>query len=192
MPVDEVVKPIVEESNDFVPKKAFSDVSNDMHKYKAKLKETEAILNQLKAEKDTRDIEEKKEKQQWEQLYQTSEEKLRKIEAERSQEKNKFLDYHKKQALISKLGGFKKDEYASFVNVDSIQLDDNGNVVQESLDAECNRIRQNYPDLLKTQNSQPLPSEAPRSFNTTVNNDISKMSEKERATFRMSLLTKNK
>lgn len=187
---NEVLEPKVEGEEGFVSKKAYGEVSNDMHKYKAKLKETEAILNQLKAEKEQAEINEKKEKQQWELLYKSNEEKLKQIERERMEEKNKFLNYHKKQAVVSGVGGFKKEEYSSFINVDSVQIDENGNVVQESLDAEVNRIRQNYPDLLKGNVSAPLPNEAPKSFNQSLNTDITKMSERERTNYKMSLLAK--
>lgn len=180
-----------EEKDEFVSKKAYSEVTTDMHKYKSKLKETEALLNQLKAEKEAQEIEEKKAKQEWELLYKSEAQKREQLERERTEEKSKFLDYHKKQALISKLGGFKKDEYACFVNVNSIQLDDSGNIVEDTLEAEVNRIRQNYSDLLKTQTSVTLPNEAPKSFNATQEVDLRNMTEKERNAYKMSLI-KNK
>lgn len=177
------------EKDEFVPKKAFSEVTMDMHKYKEQLKQAQAALNQLKAEKDLQDIEEKKQKEQWEELYKSESSKREQLERERSEERNKFLNYHKKQAVISKIGGFKRDEYSSFINVDSVQVDDNGNVVSESLDAEINRIKQNFPDLLKASAGTPLPIDAPRkSFEPSV--DFKNMTEREKKDFRMSLLTK--
>lgn len=49
------VEQLEEVSEELVSKKAYTEVTQDMHKYKTRLKETEAMLNQIKAEKEEAD-----------------------------------------------------------------------------------------------------------------------------------------
>lgn len=93
---------------------------------------------------------------------------------------------------MAKVGGFKKDEYASFINVGAVEMDEQGNIVQDSLEAEVMRIKQSYPELLKGNSAANLPAEAPKSPVPTLDKEFSKMSEKERNALRMSLITKKK
>jgi hypothetical protein len=180
-----------EKEAEFVPAKAYQDVNQDMHKYKAKLKETEALLNQLKAEKEAAEMNSLKENEQWKTLYEKTQAQMDQIASTRAQEKDQFINYHKKNAVIRELGGFKKDEYNNFINVNTIELDEQGNVVQETLSAEVNRIKQTYPELIKGVPANNLPSAAPKGFEANNSKPYSQMTEKEKAEFKMNLL-KNK
>ena len=189
--IDEVNKEVVkDESNEeFVPKKAYKEVSDDMFKYKNKLKETEALLNQMAAEKEAASIQSLKENEQWKTLYEKNQAHLDALEATRAQEKDQFVNYHKKQAVLKELGGFKKDEYTNFINVSSIELDDEGNVSPVSLVAEVNRIKQSYPELIKSAPANNLPSNAPKSIEV-AGKPYAQMTDKEKMEFKMSLLKK--
>src|SRR5665647_1844935 len=81
---------------EFVPKKAYADVSQDMHKFKNKLKETEAQLNQLKAEKAMAEEQGLKDNEQWKTLYEKSKSELDGISTARAAEKDQFVNFHKK------------------------------------------------------------------------------------------------
>lgn len=150
-----------DEGGDFVSKKAYSDVTSDMHKYKGKLKDTEAALNQLVAEKEASAREQLAEQGKWEELYTKNQQELEALKVSRVEESNKFIDYHKRNTVLSLTEGFKKDEYNKFINTDSIQMDDNGAIDQESLQAEVDRIKQEYPELLKNSPVRTPPNEAP-------------------------------
>ena len=188
-------EPVIEANQEpeLVPAKAFKETQADMFKFKNKLKETEAMLNQLKAEKEQAEMESLKANQEWKILYEKNEMQLREIANQRNAEKEQFINYHKRAAVVSAVGGFKKDEYAnSFINVSNIETDENGNVVQSSLLSEVNRIKQSYPELLKGVQANNLPSEAPKSFdiNNLGQKDYSKMTEHEKNEFKRNMLIK--
>lgn len=182
-----------EQEPEFVPAKAYKETQADMFKFKSKLKEAEATLNQLKAEKELQERESLKANQEWKLLYEQNEAKLREIDSQRNAEKEQFINYHKRAAVISAIGGFKKEEYAnSFINVSNIETDESGNVVQASLLSEVNRIKQSYPELLKGAVANNLPSDAPKSFeaNKLDNKDYSKLNEYEKQELKRQLLLK--
>jgi hypothetical protein len=181
----------VSQEGEFVPKKAYADVSQDMHKFKNKLKETEAMLNQLKAEKAMAEEQSLKDNEQWKTLYEKSKGELDGLASARAAEKDQFVNFHKKNAVIREIGGFKKDEYNSFINVQSVEMDESGNIVQDSLSAEVNRLKQSYPELIKGSQSQNLPSEAPKSFSAT-DKDYNSLSQQERSDLKTRLMLESK
>lgn len=144
-----------------VPKKAFSEVSSSMHKYKAELKETKLLLNQLQAEQDATKTEQLAEQGRWEELYKKSQEKLEVANQDAQTTQDKFINYHKKNSVLNTIGGFKRDEYNSFINVESIGLNDDGSVETSSLEKEIDRIKQTYPELIKIGSADKLPNGAP-------------------------------
>jgi hypothetical protein len=189
---DEVLNEVQPENNeDLVPKKAYLEINQDMHKYKSKLKETEALLNQLKAEKEAAEMQSLKENEQWKTLYEKTSGQLEELNNKRAQERDQFINYHKKNAVIRELGGFKKDEYNSFINVSNIEMDEQGNFNQESLINEVNRLKQTYPELIKGSVAQNLPNEAAKSP-SIASKSYSLMSEAERRDLKMKLLLENK
>lgn len=180
-----------QEDGEFVPKKAYSEVTQDMHKYKSKLKETEAILNQLKAEKEMAEEQSLKENEQWKTLYEKKAEEAKKLGSELTEKEARFINFHKKNAVIRELGGFKKDEYNSFINVNNVEMDDNGNIVHDSLIAEVNRLKQSYPELIKSSQPQNLPTDAPKSF-TSTDKDFSALTPQERIDLKTKLMLESK
>lgn len=184
-------KQVVNESEpEFVPKKAYAETQADMFKYKSKLKETEALLNQLKAEKEQSEVASLKDNEQWKTLYEKNQAKLAEIESQRLQERDQFINFHKKNAVLKEIGGFKKDEYSNFIDIKNVEMDETGNVIKDSLLAEVNRIKQQYPELIKAATANNLPSDAPKSFETNNTKAYSQMNEREKAAYRMSLITK--
>lgn len=185
--VDEVIEESKIEEGDFVPKKAYASVSQDMHKFKTQLKETQAELNRLKVEKEAAEKQNLVDSEQWKILYEKTQHQLDEVARTRSQEKDQFVNYHKKNAVIRELGGFKKDEYNNFINVSSVEMDENGNISAESLAAEVNRLKQTYPELIKTVTPQNLPSNAPKSIQESVK-DYSALTPRERDEMKRKLL----
>jgi hypothetical protein len=191
--VEPVIEPVIsEEQKTFEQSKAYKDLSNDMFKYKAKLRETELEVSRLKSEKEAVELQTLRDNQEWKLLYEKNQAQLDDLNKTRSSEKEQFISYHKKNAVVKELGGFKKDEYANtFINTSNIELDEQGNVNQASLIAEVNRIKQSYPELIKGTIANNLPNEAPKGF-VEQNKEFSlKMNAKERADYKMNLL-KNK
>ena len=176
------------EEKAFVPKKAYQEVSSDMHRYKGKAKELEAKLNEYQAQLDQIEQAKLEEQGRWEEIARKKDEQLSQVLSEREAESKKFIEHHKKQSVIAKLGGFKKDEYASFINVSAIEVNDHGQPTLESLEAEVERIRANHPELLKANvASNLLPNQAPST--TSVNKEYSQMTPAEKAEYRKKLLS---
>ena len=176
---------------EYVPKKAYKEVTDDMFKYKNKLKETEAMLAQLSAEREAAQVQSLKENEQWKTLYEKNQAQLDQLAATRAAERDQFINYHKKNAVIRELGGFKKDEYNSFINVSNVELDENSNVIPESLIAEVNRLKQTYPELIKGVQANNLPSDAPKSFDLS-GKAYGEMTDKERLDLKIKLMLENK
>lgn len=152
----------IEKKEEFVSKKAYEDVKSDMFKFKTQMKEQEALLNQMRADKDLIENEKLAEQGKWEEIAQKSKLELDTMRSERNVENEKFINFHKKNSVLQEIGGFKKTEYSNFINVDNIELNDDGSVNGESMKVESDRIRQNYAELLNNSSSNKLPNEAPR------------------------------
>ena len=58
-----------EEKIDFVSKSAYEDVSKDMHKFKSKLRETQAYTNELESRLKALEEEKMAEQAQWKELF---------------------------------------------------------------------------------------------------------------------------
>lgn len=147
---------------DYVPKTAYEEVSSDMHKYKNELKETKASLNQLKAEQEAKEKEALAEQGKWQELYEVNQKELENLKQQREEEKNKFINYHKKNSVLQKIGGFKREDYNKFIDVNNIEMNDDGSLDEKSLMGEVDRIKQEYPELLKSASSTKLPNDAPK------------------------------
>lgn len=136
-----------QEAEKFVPRKAYENVTNDMHKYKSKLKDMEAMLNQLQAEKEAKEKESMIEKEQYRELYERAEQEKQSILQDVQNQKKMYLDTVKKSALKAELGNI-KDAYLTFADLGSISFNDDGSIDKESMVAVANRFRSEYPELL--------------------------------------------
>ncbi len=185
----ELKNEVNEQAEDYVSKKAYKEVSQDMHKYKSELQSTKAKLAEIEAIQEAKEQERLEEQGKWEELYKKSQEQFKTLQSEREQEKSKFVDYHKKNSVLQKIGGFKRDEYNNFINVKDIQMNEDGSIDENSLTAEVDRIKQEYPELLKATPSVKLPKEAPNQ-GEIGNKSYEEMSEHEKAQLKRSLLKK--
>lgn len=181
------IEETVEVKEEFVSKKAYSDVSSDMHKFKNKLKETEAKLNELQAKEEITKKQALQEQGKWEELYKKTQEQLDGVQSIRKQESDKFVDYHKMNAVLNQVGGFKRDEYNKFVDLKNVAMNEDGSIEESSLISEVQRIKQAYPELIKGSTLSVLPSEAPKAAVTSVK-EYANMTEMEKSDFRLKLM----
>lgn len=177
----------VADQDAFVPKKAYQEVSKDMLKYKTEMKNLAAQLSQLQAEKEAKEVAQLQEQEKWHDLYKKSEAKLAQLAQERDTERNKFVDFHKKNAVIEKLGGFKKPEYTKFINTNEIEMNEDGSIVEDSINAQVEKIRKTYPELIKSSPKGELPNAAPKG---AFQKSVSDMTPAELNAARRELLTK--
>ncbi len=173
---EEVVEKTQTESNpeekQFVPVKAYKDVSSDMHKFKNKAREAEAKANEL-AER-LKAIEENtlKEQQRFEELYEREKVERQKEQEERQNEKALYLRSVKISALKDELGGKVKDEYLSFANVDSIELQEDGTLSSESVQNVANSFRQAHPGLIAKDSAVNITGTAPAKGVSTEQQEV--------------------
>jgi hypothetical protein len=144
-----------------VSKEAYSKVSTDMHKFKTEAKALASKLADVQAEQEAKEKASLEEKEQWHALYKKSEQKLKDIETERVTEKSKFIESHKINAVIQNLGGFKKPEYNRFIDSSKVAINEDGSIDDTSVNSEVERLKREYPELVKSKSATPLPANAP-------------------------------
>lgn len=152
---------VVDEKDGFVSKQAYKQVSQDMHSYKTKMKELSAQLEAVKADKEAREKSVLEEQEKWHDLYKKSETKIQELLKERDKERNQFLEGHKKNSVLQQVS-FKKPEYVKFIDVSKIEVNEDGSIAQDLVAAEVERIKKEYPELLKTTAREMLPDAAPK------------------------------
>jgi hypothetical protein len=132
----------------------------------AKLKEFEAELNERrareKAEEEAKLLTEKRHVELLDRYKAENEELKKRIGATQAEIANSI----KRQAIEREIGGFARPEYAQFVNLDAIQLGDDGAPDPTSLAQEAARIRENHASLLRQaakipQSGAPKPASQP-------------------------------
>lgn len=137
-----------EQKNDFVPAKAYEEVTRDMHKYKTGLKEREAEINQLKAQLKAQEEAEMRKNEQFKELAERREAELEELKTQYSHKSSRFETAVKRTALKQELGGRIKEEYLQFANLNAILMDENGIVDSESLRAVANEFRKQHGQLI--------------------------------------------
>lgn len=180
------VKPVDDQKDDYVPKKAYEETKADLFKFKQRAKELEAKTNQLAADAEARDKQILKDNEQWKALYEKTNGELETVKSTLTKREQQMISVHKKNAILKEVGGFKKDEYANFINVDAVEMDESGTINAESLASEVNRIKQNYAELLKGSAAPNLPNGAPKSFNN--DKEYKNMSLADREKLKMKLI----
>lgn len=176
------------EEQEVVSKEAYTKVSQDMHKFKSQYKQLESKLAELQAEQEAREKAALEEKEQWHLLYKKAEEKLKNLESERQQERSKFVESHKQNAIIQSLGGFKKPEYNKFIDTSRITVLEDGSIDESSIQSEVERLKKEYPELIKSNSVKPLPDSAPKG---NPPKPLEQMSPAERNALRRQLIRGN-
>lgn len=164
---------------------AYKKVSQDMHKFKSEAKALSSRLAEIQAEQEAKEKAALEEKEDWAKLYKQAESKLKTLETERLNEKQKFIESHKINAVLQSLGGLKRTEYNKFINSQAVQVNDDGSLDESTILSEVDRFKKEHPELLKVKFVQPLPSDAPKAFGTKT---IAEMSPDERAAARRAAL----
>lgn len=137
----------------FVARKAYEEVSSDMHKFKSKLREAQARAAELEAKLKAEEEAKLKDQQQWQELYEREKAQRENIENQSRQERESYLRTVKLSALKAELGGGIKDEYLQFADIDSIDITEDGTLSSESVQFVANRFRKDHPTLVGKQSS---------------------------------------
>lgn len=179
------------ESAEFVSKKAYEDVSKDMHKYKSKLKELEATVNEYQTKFKSVEEEKLAEQNRYKELY---EKKTQELEAEKSrtvEQQNKYLRSLKVVELKRELGGTVKDEYLVHADVNGIEFNEDGTLNRETLVTVANKFRQQHGALIpKSENTNITGHAATSGGVVTPEKTIDQMTFAEKALYLKNLKNK--
>ena len=148
------------------PQLVSADYKTDMFKFKEQSKALAEELQALKNERAAERTDKLKADQEYKTLFEEEVARREKLEAETQSQKQQFVDSSKLNAVVTALGGFKKDSYIKFVDANNVQMTDGGTIDSESLKAEADRVRQEYPELLKAASTASLPNTAPKQVST--------------------------
>jgi hypothetical protein len=147
--------------DEFVPKKAYVEVSEDMHKFKNKLKETEARLNEAIEKEKSKEQEKLASEKRFQELYEAEKKRADELFSQKKVERQNFLNATKRSALLSEIGSLEKPEYVRFANLEAIEVKEDGEVELSSLKKEAERFKQEHSALLKKAKVPMLPNQAP-------------------------------
>jgi len=165
--------------NDLVSKKVLDEYKNDMFKYKSRMKETEAELQSLRDAQALSEKQNLEDKEEWKLLYEREKEEKSKALGDLETKSKFFIDTSKKNAVAQKLG-FIKDSYVSFINTSNIEVNENdGTFDGDSIQRDVDRIKQDFPELLKTVTSGKMPNEAPINMGQPQNRNLGTLSSSE-------------
>ena len=146
---------------DDVKEKALQDYKDDMFKYKERMRQAESELEAIRAEKAALEKAQLEKNEEWKVLYEREKSEREAAVQELQSKSTQFIDSSKKNAVVQSLGGFKKDEYTKFIDVSNIEVTETGTFSDESIKREVERLRQTFPELLKSFDGPKLPSGAP-------------------------------
>jgi hypothetical protein len=155
------------------PKLVPEAYKTDMFKYKEQSKALAEELQTIKNERERERTDKLKENEDYKSLFEDSELKRIAVETDYSAHKQQFVDSSKLNAVVQAIGGFKKDEYTKFIDPSKVSMTEGGTIDTESLKIEADRIRQTFPELLRSASTASLPNTAPRPASTTQIKDLS-------------------
>jgi len=172
------------ESAEFVSKKAYEDVSKDMHKYKSKLKELEATVNEYQTKFKSVEEEKLAEQNRYKELY---EKKTQELEVEKTrtvEQQNKYLRSLKVVELKRELGGTVKDEYLVHADVNGIEFNEDGTLNRDTLVTVANKFRQQHGALIpKSENTNITGHAATSGGVVAPDKNINQMTFEEKALY---------
>ena len=113
---------------------------------------------------------------EWQQLYEQEKERANLLEDGVKEREQKMLDIHKLHAVSEHLR-FRKPEYKTFIDKNSIIMDEHGKIDTDSLSAEVERVKQFHSELLDKDVKSILPNNAPDAKEAVK--DIKEMSKEE-------------
>lgn len=154
------VEDSVQKQEEYVARKAYEEVTGDMHKFKNRHKEAQARINELEARMKAAEESKLKEQDQWKELYERERQQREEAENVRQQEKDLYLKSIKLSALKGELGGNIKDEYLQFADVNNIEMAEDGSLSSESVKHVANQFRQDHPSLVSKQENVNITSPA--------------------------------
>lgn len=177
-------EPVANEGkNDVVAYESYQKVLNEKKNVQAKMSEIEKQYNEMLAAQKAQEEAKLNEQGEYQKLVELKDQKIKELESkmneafqEKSMVKKDLEDTWKLQAFYQKLNGnVKRNEYLSFVDLDSIVIDPETRQVDEtSVENVVSKFMENHGDLVQVRKPASLPSDAPKGRAPKSFNDMSK------------------
>jgi hypothetical protein len=146
---------------------------------KAKVKSLADELESLKKQLDAKQESELKEKENYKALWENTNKTLEQTKKEKDDLIQSQLLAKRLNVFDEKVGRLKHQDFYRLIPVDKIQLDDSGNVIQESVDLVAKEVRERYgDDIFEKKQLGKLPASA--GGNPSFERDLSKMGASDR------------
>lgn len=145
----------IPEVDGVVSRKAYAEVAADMHRFKQAAKEAAEELARIKADREAAENASLVENNKWKELYEKTEKKAADERASLAAERESLNASRKKAAVLAAIGGFKKSDYETFIQLSAVAMGEDGQVDSESLKVEAARIQASYPELLSPRVGSP-------------------------------------
>lgn len=178
-PAEQESNPAPEEKEAFVSRKAYEEVTRDMHKNKQKAKDLEAANNELKSQFKAQEEQKMQEQERWKELYEKREAELEQERKKSSDQENRYMKSVKLSALKQEIGANVRDEYLHFAPIDNIVLSDDGSIDKDSLREVANSFRKEHGQLIPQSENVNITGQAASIYSVTQPKDRSKMSVDE-------------
>lgn len=182
-----------QEQDQYVARKAYEEVTTDMHKFKQRFKDAAAKLNEYEAKLKAIEEDKLKEQSRWQELYEKEKMERERAENVRRQERELYLQSVKLSALKNELGGKIRDEYLRLANIDQIEINEDGLLSSESILAVANQFRKEHPSLIPSNESAQITGQAPVGNSTSVyaaNKSVNDMTLEEKIALLNSMTNK--
>jgi hypothetical protein len=149
-----------------VPYGKFRELLDEKKKLTSAFAEVKTQLDTLLSEKEEAERKRLSEINDFKTLYEkTAKDKEKLLELYESEKRGKLRD-RKYNAFLREVGGLRKDEYRSFVDLDAIPTKDDGDVDLEKVREFALKFKEQFPELITEPTKAPPPSTAPRSGQT--------------------------
>jgi len=140
----------------------------DMFKEKARRKELEEKLRSFELEKEDRQREEAERQKKFEELYKQERSKAETAEKVLRDREKALADQFKLNAVKSQIGELQKEDFAKFIDLSNIEVDEQGQPTAESVKLEAERFKQEFPMCIKKPATGTLPNAAPVRSKTSI------------------------
>lgn len=163
----------------YVPRKAYEEVSRDMHRFKQSAREAEAARVEYEAKLKAIEEEKMAEQNQWKELAEKKQQELELARQELNKKDQLFSSAVKKSALKQELGGNIREEYLSFASIESIELNEDGSLNMDSVRNVANKFREEHGTLLPPAKSDSTAKASPTGQTVSEGKSLDDMSGAE-------------
>ncbi len=139
----------------------------------------QAELDRLKSDAESAEAVRLTEQNRFKELYESEKAKREASEGQVKETNAKIAAQRKRDALKAELGGVRKDEYLSFADLASIQLQDDGSVDSDSVKQAANKFREAHPELITPKPGSKLPNDAAAGYTPPAGKPLDKMTPEE-------------